>query len=139
MSHVQASLQSLPSCSPRIGGLLVLAPCKRYRIDGDEAMIGHRTGIQWAVTRGPSWPRKTLSMLRPWHAFLILGAIVIAIYFQLSKPGQAICYEVFAGASSIAILIGVRRYRPLNPGLWRLVAAGIGLLVTADLILNAYE
>jgi len=74
-----------------------------------------------------------------WQAYLAASVLVIAIYFELSGPAQAICYELFGASSAVAILVGVRRYRPSHAGLWVLIAAGLGMLVVADLILNAYE
>jgi len=70
---------------------------------------------------------------------LLLGVVVIPLYFLLSGAVQQLTYHAIALASVAAILIGVRLNRGGYTLPWRLFALGQFLFFTGDLGLSYYE
>ncbi|MEJ7653016.1 MAG: hypothetical protein WKH64_06570 [Chloroflexia bacterium] len=71
--------------------------------------------------------------------YLLLGVVVIPLYFLLSGAVQQLTYHAIALASVAAILIGVRLNRGGYTLPWRLFALGQFLFFTGDLGLSYYE
>jgi signal transduction histidine kinase/DNA-binding response OmpR family regulator len=71
---------------------------------------------------------------RVWLLYLALGVIVAVAYVLLSGVAQATLYNLLGFSSVIAILVGVRRYRP-DPVLpWYTIAFGVALFAGGDVI-----
>lgn len=67
---------------------------------------------------------------------LLAIPLLSAIYLALPADGAArtIVYPAYGLIATLAILIGVRRQRPVRAGSWRLIAAAIALLTAGDII-----
>jgi signal transduction histidine kinase len=69
-------------------------------------------------------------------AFCVLG---IALYFTLPFDlGNALVYDAIAVTSAVAIVAGVRLYRPANALPWLLIAAGIGSFAAGEITWDVY-
>ena len=66
--------------------------------------------------------------------FIAAGVVFIGIYFALPRGGAAasVVYEGLGASASIAILWGVRRFRPRSALPWLLLSAGNALFVAGD-------
>lgn len=71
---------------------------------------------------------------RPWLCHIAVGLILIAVYYApVSSTVSSLIYDWFGLTAVVAILWATWRHRPSAPGLWFLLAAGIGLLTAGDL------
>jgi signal transduction histidine kinase len=66
--------------------------------------------------------------------FVAAGVVLIGIYFALPRGGAAasVVYEGLGASASVALLWGVRRFRPRYPLPWLLLCAGNALFVAGD-------
>jgi len=71
---------------------------------------------------------------RAWYLYLGLGAVVAGAYLLLSGADQATLYNLLGISTVIAILVGVRRYRPEHVLPWYIIAFGVALFVVGDVI-----
>ncbi|HEX2741931.1 MAG TPA: response regulator [Rubrobacter sp.] len=72
--------------------------------------------------------------LRAWLVYLVIGVAATSIFFLLPGVAQAILYNLIGASMVIAILVGVRLNRP-EPALpWYVIAFGLALFVSADVI-----
>jgi hypothetical protein len=71
---------------------------------------------------------------RVWLVYLLLGVLATGAYFLLSGMAKDTLYNLVGASSVIAILVGVRRYRPKPALPWYVLALGLALFVTADVI-----
>jgi diguanylate cyclase (GGDEF)-like protein/PAS domain S-box-containing protein len=82
------------------------------------------------------------SMRRPqlWQLLLGLGSLLCALYvFVPPFAGSPIVMNVLGLAPVVAIVVGVRRYRPASPGPWWWFAGGLLLFWLGDLYTYSYE
>jgi diguanylate cyclase (GGDEF)-like protein/PAS domain S-box-containing protein len=83
--------------------------------------------------------RKSKSpILRYEIAFVVLSAIVIAIYFMLSGDTQGFVYDAFGFSAVAGIVIGIFVHKPAWPLPWYLLALGFFIFVTGDVIARNY-
>ena len=77
-------------------------------------------------------------MRRTWRGPLVLACLVavgaVVAYPWLPRPGQTVVNTGVGLAAVAAILVGVRRYRPVRRVAWLLFAAGLLAWVLGDLI-----
>jgi signal transduction histidine kinase len=74
------------------------------------------------------------------RVFLVAEAILTAAYFMLPpSTAKAACYTALGLGAVVALIVGVRRYRPKQPLAWYLLAGGQLLFTTGDTINSAYE
>ena len=68
--------------------------------------------------------------------FLAAGVVLTGLYFTLPAGGAAALavYESLGAAASVAILVGVRRFRPEQRLPWLLLSAGNALFVIGDVL-----
>ena len=71
---------------------------------------------------------------RAWLVYLLLGVLATGAYFLLSGAAKDTLYNLVGASSVIAILVGVRSYRPKPALPWYVLASGLALFVTADVI-----
>jgi signal transduction histidine kinase len=98
------------------------------------------------MARAPSIVGKTggvrRSDARPWRAALA-ATILICTTYPLVASGHVIARNVLYNAAElgaiVAIVLGVRRYRPPAPHAWLLIAGGIVMLFVGDTIWAVYE
>ena len=71
-----------------------------------------------------------------WRGFLAFGAVGVAAYFVLPNTEYVagIGSAVFAYISATAVLVGIRRHRPVNRRPWYLIAGALLALGTGDAI-----
>ncbi|MGZ8567280.1 MAG: diguanylate cyclase domain-containing protein [Actinomycetota bacterium] len=67
-------------------------------------------------------------------AYLGMGAAATVAYFLLSDAADAVLWNVVALSVPVAIVIGVRRFRPSRPVPWLLLAAGFGFWAFGDIL-----
>ncbi|MGY2875556.1 diguanylate cyclase [Marmoricola sp. URHA0025 HA25] len=72
------------------------------------------------------------------YAFLVLGGLVVLGSELLPTPrlSQDLVYDLVSASVVVAMLVGVRRYRPRARQAWYLMAAGQSLWVLADTSFN---
>jgi diguanylate cyclase (GGDEF)-like protein/PAS domain S-box-containing protein len=76
----------------------------------------------------------------PWRIYLLGGCFVATAYFLATSPHLHHALYISLGLSSVvAVLIGVRRWRPRNAIAWYLLAGGQLGFVAADSIRAYYE
>jgi diguanylate cyclase len=74
-----------------------------------------------------------------WRAYAGAGAVAVVANFLVPDGWWQTAVDVLIGASGVAALVtGVRLQRPLHPGLWLCLAAGISFLVMGDLVTAVY-
>jgi diguanylate cyclase (GGDEF)-like protein/PAS domain S-box-containing protein len=69
----------------------------------------------------------------------VVGALAIAGYFVMPPSARWIGYELIGLSTVVAILVGIRRFRPARPTAWRLLAGGSALFVSGDVAWTIYE
>ncbi|MEA2523559.1 MAG: hypothetical protein QOF73_786 [Thermomicrobiales bacterium] len=73
------------------------------------------------------------------YAHLAAGCCLVAVYFLLDGPSQAITYDLLAVSSVAVVAIGIRRNRPATPRAWWFLAAGLASTAAGDIIWAVYE
>jgi signal transduction histidine kinase len=77
---------------------------------------------------------------KPMRTFLAVEAILAASYFAMpASPAKAACYTALGLGTVVALVAGVRIYRPRQPLAWYLLAAGQLSFTGGDTILSAYQ
>src|SRR4051794_37456656 len=78
----------------------------------------------------------------PWRAVLAASTLICAAYLLLAS-GHVVARNILYNAAElgaiVAIVVGVRRYRPRAPYAWLLVAGGIVMLFVGDTLWAVYE
>jgi signal transduction histidine kinase len=78
----------------------------------------------------------------PWRAALA-ASIVICVAYPLLASGHVVARNILYNAAElgaiVAIVVGVRRYRPRAPYAWLLVAGGMLMLFVGDTLWAVYE
>ncbi|MGH2548386.1 MAG: hypothetical protein ACRDHN_03300, partial [Thermomicrobiales bacterium] len=83
--------------------------------------------------------RKSRSpILRYEIGFVVIAAIAIAIYFQLSGDTQGFAYDFFGLAAPAGIIAGIWLNRPAQPLPWILFAIGFFIFISGDIISRNY-
>ena len=83
--------------------------------------------------------RARLSAVPLWQAYLVVGAIITALYvFVPPFAGSGPVFNLLGLSPVIAILVGLRRHRPVSPGPWRWFALGFLLFWAGDLYTYSY-
>jgi signal transduction histidine kinase len=74
-----------------------------------------------------------------WRRFLAGGLVAAVAYFLLpgSERVAAVGSAGFAWSAAVAVVVGVRRYRPTDRGSWWLIAAALLALGAGDVLLLA--
>ena len=80
---------------------------------------------------------------RLWQAALIVGLVLCAAYAAVPPEHAAArnlgIYAPTELGAILAIIFGVRRYRPEAPQAWLLIAAGLFLYLIGDVVWGVYE
>jgi diguanylate cyclase (GGDEF)-like protein/PAS domain S-box-containing protein len=77
-------------------------------------------------------------LLRPWVAYPVVVAVVAVLY--LAGPLHAgPVFNLLGASSAVAVLAGVRRYRPRGRTAWDLIALGLALFVAGDVLAYNYD
>jgi len=77
---------------------------------------------------------------KPLRLFLAAEAVFTLGYFALPPSGfKAACYTALGASAVVALVVGVRTYRPRQPLAWYLLAGGQLLFSAGDTINNTYE
>jgi diguanylate cyclase (GGDEF)-like protein len=71
--------------------------------------------------------------------YLMAGIVSIAAYFASSARAQMFIYQALGAASTVAICVGVVKYRPVHKAPWLFIAVGLLALTGGDLIYNLYD
>jgi signal transduction histidine kinase len=76
-----------------------------------------------------------------WQGYAATGLVLGVVYFLLRNGSfeQTIIYQLFGLAAPIAILVGVRRYRPALYHHWLLFAGGLTFWIVGDGYWDAYS
>jgi diguanylate cyclase (GGDEF)-like protein/PAS domain S-box-containing protein len=102
-------------------------------------MSPHR--FQHPAAVRPHWMGHA-SLRRPagWLLFLVFGALVGAAYYAVSSPVlKVVTFGLLGVAPVVAVVAGVRRYRPGCPTAWYLFAAGQLAFTVGDMIFYVHE
>ena len=83
---------------------------------------------------------RAMAPMRRWRtrdhaarAALVIGAVLVAVYFLLPSPDlQDFAYQVPGMLAAAAVVAGVLIHRPPKPGPWLLLAAGLSLTTAGD-------
>ena len=74
-----------------------------------------------------------------WQAYLAVGALLCGLYaFVPPFAGSGPVINVLGLSPVIAILVGLRLYRPASPGPWRFFAVGFALFFVGDIYTYTY-
>lgn len=77
-----------------------------------------------------------------WRSALVASILICATYAAVA-PGHVVARNILDNAAElgaiVAIVVGVRRYRPSAPHAWLLVAGGIFMFWIGDSLWAAYE
>jgi diguanylate cyclase (GGDEF)-like protein/PAS domain S-box-containing protein len=87
-------------------------------------------------------PNGHASLRRPkaWLLFLAFGALVGTGYYTVTSPVlKVVTFGLLGVAPVIAVVVGVRRYRPGCPEAWYLFAAGQFTFTVGDMIFYVHE
>ena len=88
-------------------------------------------------------PLARTSESRLWWAFVGTGLFLCLVFVLIPSSHvlarDAIIYPLTETGTILAIVAGVRRYRPSYPAAWLLIAAGIALWLVGDAIWGAYQ
>jgi len=75
-----------------------------------------------------------------WRRYLLVGVLVAAVYVLLPLGrGRDLVYCLIGASGAVAIMVGVRRYRPNHPVGWYLIAAGTAAWVLGDALYAWYQ
>ena len=94
--------------------------------------------------QGPG-PRRAMNQgtgrgSRAWFVYLMVGLVTTGVYFFLPSAGaQSVLWDLFGFSAVVAILLGVHVHRARQPGPWYVLAFGLLLFLTGDVIWNYYE
>ena len=69
-----------------------------------------------------------------WLLYLALGVVVAGAYLLLPGATQATLYNLLGISTMVAILVGVRRYRPEPVLPWYVIVFGLAIFVGGDVI-----
>ena len=69
-------------------------------------------------------------------AYLAMGATATVAYFVLPDTFGSVIWAVIAFSAPVAILVGIRRFRPERPAPWYFLAAGLGFYALGDVLWN---
>lgn len=78
----------------------------------------------------------------PWRAALAASILICAVHPLVARGhvvARNVLYNVAEFIAIVAIVAGVRRYRPRAPHAWLLIAGGIVMLFVGDSIWAVYE
>src|SRR5581483_131686 len=78
-----------------------------------------------------------LSCPRSWSWTFLCAAIVLAGVFPVLGRGSRAGAAIYVGlgvAETVAVVSGIRRYRPERARTWNLLAIGVGLYATANAV-----
>ena len=77
---------------------------------------------------------------RAWIAYVALSAAVMVAYFTLlTGAAQNAVYDAMAASSAVAIVAGVRHWRPERPLSWYFLALGQALTLAGELVYDWYD
>jgi signal transduction histidine kinase len=74
-----------------------------------------------------------------WRAFAGVALVLGGLYFVLGPEAQTIIYQLFGVGSLVAIVVGIRRYRPARSHHWWLFAAGLTMWCLGDAYWDCYS
>jgi PAS domain S-box-containing protein len=86
--------------------------------------------------RTPMWPDAPRG---PAVAVSVVFAVGMAAYLVLPLFWQDLLYQALGALSVVAVIAGVRRWRPPRPRGWHLLAAGLALFSVGDAITLFYD
>ena len=69
-------------------------------------------------------------------AYLGMGAAAIVAYFVLPDATRWVIWGAIAFSAPVAILMGIRRFRPERPAPWHFLAAGMAFYALGDVLWN---
>ena len=107
---------------PVLAGRAVLARARPRRRDDTDGTVKRLVDVSREFRAGA--------------LFLAAGVVLTGVYFALPAGGAAALavYESLGAAASLAILVGVRRFRPEHRLPWLLLSAGNALFVIGDVL-----
>jgi PAS domain S-box-containing protein len=76
---------------------------------------------------------------RAWWLYLVVGGLVVTTFVFVHPIRVGWLYNLIGVSAVVAILAGVRMHRPHQRLAWYLVAAGLALWVSGDVITYNYE
>jgi diguanylate cyclase (GGDEF)-like protein/PAS domain S-box-containing protein len=72
-------------------------------------------------------------------AYLGMGATAIVAYFVLPIGARSVIWAMIAFSAPVAILMGIRRFRPERPAPWYFLAGGLAFYACGDVLWNAFD
>jgi signal transduction histidine kinase len=98
--------------------------------------------VAWESERGETAPVVARPADSWWCWALGIGALLTAVYaFAPSEPvwvRELVVYPAAELVAILAVVIGIRHYRPSAPRAWLLIAAGLGAYLIGDTIWGVY-
>ena len=74
-----------------------------------------------------------------WRAVAGAALALGVIYFLVGPTAQTVIYQAFSAGALVAIVVGVRRYKPVRSHHWSLFAAGLAMWCIGDLCWDSYN
>jgi hypothetical protein len=78
-----------------------------------------------------------------WRWMLGAGLSATALYAVAPTDPvwfrELMLYSLVEAATVVAVIVGVRRYRPAAPQAWLMIAAGLAAFLVGDVIWSVYE
>ena len=88
---------------------------------------------------GAPWARRLVAVDSLWATYLAVGGALMGLYaFVPPFRGSGPVINLLGLSSSVAIVIGIRRFRPRAARAWWLFAAGQFLFFSGDLYTYSY-
>jgi len=72
-------------------------------------------------------------------AYLAMGATATVAYFVLPDAVGSVIWAVIAFSAPVAIVVGIRRFRPERPAPWYFLAAGLCFYALGDVLWNMLD
>lgn len=76
---------------------------------------------------------------RLWRVWLCLGCVSVAVFYALPQQLQGVVYTGFNLSAALAVVFGIRRWRPQRAAAWYTFAAGLGLLGAGNAVWYTYN
>ncbi len=101
-------------------------------------MLAATSEVPTSVEGSPPRPARPGDAIL-WRAFAAAALPLGIAYFFVGPDAETIIYQTFSVAALVAIVVGIRRYRPAPAHHWWLFAAGLAMWCIGDAYWDCYR